>query len=188
MRIIIAAILGGIAMFAWTSVAHIATPLGSMGLQQIPDDAPIVASLQGALGANRGIYFFPSGGMATDDASQKAYAEKLKTSAEGLVIYNPPGAGGLQPRQLIIEACLEIGESLLLAIVLAAAARGFGARLGLAAVVGAVAAVSTNASYWNWYGFGDLYTAATMFTEVVKYLVAGLVAAVVLGRGKAKAS
>jgi hypothetical protein len=41
--------------------------------------------------------------------------------------------------------------------------------------------MATNFSYWNWYGFNLDYTLANAFTELVKFVVAGFVAAVVLG-------
>jgi hypothetical protein len=63
-------------------------------------------------------------------------------------------------------------ESLLAAFAIAAAA-GVARRLGVALAIGLVAALSTNFSYWNWYGFSWDYTLATAFTELLKYVLAG---------------
>jgi hypothetical protein len=81
-----------------------------------------------------------------------------------------------------VEFGLEIVESLLLAGVAALVAGGFGARMTAAALVGAIAAITTNLSYWNWYGFTLDYTLANGFMELMKYVIAGLVIALVLGR------
>jgi hypothetical protein len=62
----------------------------------------------------------------------------------------------------------------------------FGSRLGFALVVGL--AVTTNLSYWNWYGFPSSYTHATMFVEAIKYVVAGCIIALLMGKGSAKAA
>jgi hypothetical protein len=35
-RIILAGVLGGIAMFIWTAIAHMALPLGEAGIGEIP--------------------------------------------------------------------------------------------------------------------------------------------------------
>jgi hypothetical protein len=35
-------------------------------------------------------------------------------------------------------------------------------------------------SYWNWYGFPTVYTAAYMFMQIVGFLCVGLVVAFVL--------
>ena len=55
----------------------------------------------------------------------------------------------------------------------------FGARVGfVVTVAGVLAAIATNISYWNWYGFPTVYTSAYMFIQVVGFLCVGLVAAV----------
>jgi hypothetical protein len=40
----------------------------------------------------------------------------------------------------------------------------FGGRLGFFALLALLAAIATNISYWNWYGFPTVYTASYMFT------------------------
>jgi len=39
-RIFLAALLGAIAMFIWTSIAHMALPLGEAGIREIPNEVP----------------------------------------------------------------------------------------------------------------------------------------------------
>jgi hypothetical protein len=63
---------------------------------------------------------------------------------------------------------------------------GFGRRFGIAVLVGVIAGIATNLSYWNWYGFGLDYTLANAFIEVVKFAVAGLVIALMLRPKRAK--
>lgn len=79
-------------------------------------------------------------------------------------------------------------ESLLMAAIAALAAAGFARRLTIAVLVGVIAGMATNASYWNWYGFGLDYTLANAFIELVKFAVAGLVIALLLGRRSPKAA
>ena len=43
-----------------------------------------------------------------------------------------------------------------------------------------MAAIGSNVSYWNWYGFTWQYTLATIFIQLVGFLCVGLVAAFVL--------
>ena len=179
MRVLVAGVLGGIAMYIWASVAHIATPLARIGLQAPPGGDATIAALHDRFGDKQGQYFFPY--MAGHDAkAMAAQTEKLRTSPSGLIVYNPPGAGGMSPRRLGIEFGLELVESILTAAILAAAA-GFATRFGLAVGIGLIAALATNFSYWNWYGFNFDYTLANAFTELVKFAVAGFVAALVLG-------
>jgi hypothetical protein len=178
MRILIAGVLGGIAMFLWASIAHMATPLASIGLQPIPGGDATVTGLHQTLGDRAGLYFFPFAG--TGPRAMADQEAKLKVEPSGLLAYRPPGAGGVTPSLLGVEFALEVIESLLAAAVLAMAA-GFGARFGMAVAIGLVAAMATNFSYWNWYGFSLDYTLANAFTELMKFVVAGLVIAWVLG-------
>ena len=86
-------------------------------------------------------------------------AKALAASPTGIIAYNPPTAPAMG-RQLSIEFALELIESILTAIVIAAVAAGFGRSVAIAAVIGAIAGISTNFSYWNWYGFSLDYTIA----------------------------
>ena len=82
----------------------------------------------------------------------KNYDAKLAVSPSGLLIYHPPGQQSLTPGQLISEFLAELLESLL-AVVLLAQTRftTFGTRLGFVTVVGILASLPTNVSYWIWW-------------------------------------
>ena len=84
-------------------------------------------------------------------------------------------------RWLGIEFATELFESLL-AVFLLAQTRlvTFGARVGFVTVAGILAAIATNVSYWNWYGFPCVYTAAYVLIQIIGFLCVGLVAALVL--------
>src|SRR3954451_14499307 len=43
MRVLIAGILGAIAMYVWSTVAHVALPLGQLGLSQMPNEAAVLS-------------------------------------------------------------------------------------------------------------------------------------------------
>lgn len=184
MRTPIVGVLGAIAMFAWATVAHIATPLAAIGLQTLPNEAAVVTALHDSLGDKPGLYFFPNA-RGGDQAAMRAQMEKLRTQPHGLLVYTPPGGTGMSPTQLGTEFTLELIESVLTAVLLAAMAPGFIRRLGMAAAIGVIAAMATNFSYWNWYGFTLDYTLANAFTELMKFVFAGAVIAAVLGwRGR----
>ena len=58
----------------------------------------------------------------------------------------------------------------------------FAGRVGFVLVAGILAAITTNISYWNWYGFPRVYTASYMFIQIVGFFLVGIVAALVLPR------
>jgi len=41
-RVFLAGILGGIAMFVWTSIAHTVLPLGEAGIREIPNEKTVL--------------------------------------------------------------------------------------------------------------------------------------------------
>jgi hypothetical protein len=175
-RILLTALLGGLAMFAWKSVAHMALPLGQSGMREIPNEPALLGAMHSTLGDAAGLYFFPSMGSAPDAMAQ--YDKKLATNPSGLLIYHPPGAKSLTAAQMITELTTEMLEALLAAILLSRTRIAtYWGRTGFVTIVGIVASMATNLSYWNWYGFPIDYTGVYMMIEIVGFLCIGLVAA-----------
>jgi hypothetical protein len=194
-RYLIAGVLGGIAMFIWTSIAHMALPLGQAGIGEIPNEQAVVAAMQSNIGDKTGLYIFPGLGLGPEATRQqkreamKQMGESYAKNPSGVLMYHPAGRPLALGKLLGIEFATELLESVL-AVFLLAQTRlsSFGARVGFVTVAGILAALSTNVSYWNWYGFPCLYTASYMLTQVVGFFCAGFVAALVLKNTPAKAA
>jgi hypothetical protein len=186
-RVILAGLLGGVAMFVWSSVAHVALPLGQTGIKEIPNEQAVLGAMHTSLGEAHGFYFFPAAGQGPD--AMKQYTQKLAANPSGILIYHPPGAQALTAGQLITEFLTELIESLLVVFLLAQTRlSSFAARLGFVVIAGVVAALVTNVSYWNWYGFPTTYTAAYMGIQIVGFLCVGLVAGAMMKPAAAPAS
>ena len=186
-RVLLAGVLGGIGMFLWMSIAHMLLPLGRIGVSEIPNEAPVLAALQTALGNNSGLYIFPGMGVgpsatrAEQNYAMGHYQEKLNANPSGLLVYHPAGAKALAPSQLITEFLAEFIEAFFASLLLARAALGtYSRRVAFVTTIGLVAVISTNISYWNWYGFPTDYTIAYMVTELIGFLVVGLIAGKIL--------
>jgi hypothetical protein len=163
-------------MYIWTSVAHVALPLGEVGVQQISaaNEPPFLDAMKIVLKDQPGLYIFPNMPPGTP---MDEYGKKLKTSPSGLLIYKQAGAPALAPGQLIAEFLIEVVEVLLLAFLLAhTTLTGFGPRFGLVLAVAFLGSTWTNLSYWNWYSFPASYTLASIFVEFTGLSLAGLVA------------
>jgi hypothetical protein len=80
-----------------------------------------------------------------------------------------------------IEFGTELVEAIL-AVFLLAQTRiaSFVGRIGFVLVVGTLAAIAANVSYWNWYGFPSVYVGSYMLIQAVGFLCVGIVAALVL--------
>jgi hypothetical protein len=191
-RIILAGILGGIAMFIWTFLAHMALPLGEAGIRELPHEEAVLAALKANLGEGRGLYHFPGMGLGdnpTREAKKEAMrhmSEKLANGPSGILMYHSTRSVSFG-RLLGIEFATELLEAILAVFLLAQTRIGsFGGRVGFVFVAGILAAIATNVSYWNWYGFSKRYIAAYMFTEIIGFLCVGLVAALTLRSQKAE--
>ena len=60
MRLILAAVLGAIAMFFWSYVAHDLIPIAFAGIKEIPKEKEVSAALDNHIGDNPGTYMFPA--------------------------------------------------------------------------------------------------------------------------------
>jgi hypothetical protein len=71
MRILLAGVLGGIVMFIWTSIAHMA--LGEAGINEIPNESAVLSAMQSSIGDKTGLHIFPGLGVGkTQRASKRA--------------------------------------------------------------------------------------------------------------------
>lgn len=192
-RIILAGVLGGIAMFIWTSIAHMVLPLGETGIREIPNEQAVLAAMQANIGETSGLYVFPGPGLGPD-ATREQKSEAMKhmgdmyaKSPSGILMYHPPGRALAMGKLLGVEFSTELLESILVVFLLAQTGlASFGARLGFVFLAGILAAIATNVSYWNWYGFPCVYIAAYMFIQIVGFICVGIVAALVLGKNVSK--
>ena len=188
-RILLAGVLGAIAMFIWSAIAHMAPPLAHAGIHNgLPGEEKALAALKTELGDKGGLYLFPGSGAGDNPTREQMkeamahYPEKLAAHPSGLLMYHPAGARELSMAKLLtVEFLKQLVVSILAVFLLAQTCIAtYGGRVGFVFVVGLVAGITTNVSYWNWYGFPGAYTVPYMTIEIVGFLCAGLAAAFVL--------
>lgn len=187
MKILLAAILGAIVMFIWTSIAHMALPLGEAGIGEIPNESAVLGAMQSNIGDRTGLYIFPGLGVGKNATRQekseamKHMEEKLAANASGILMYHRPGLRFEFGKRLGIEFGTELLEAILVVFLLAQTRIGsFAGRVCFVLIAGILAAIATNVSYWNWYGFPSVYTASYMLIQIVGFFFVGIVAALVL--------
>ena len=189
MKILLAGVLGSIAMFIWTSIAHMFLPLGEAGLREIPNESAVLSAMQSNIGEQTGLYIFPGPGVGKNATRQekneamKHMAEKMAANPSGILMYHSPGRPFTIGKWLGIEFGTELLEAILVVFLLAQTGiASFAGRVGFVLLAGILAALATNVSYWNWYGFPCVYTASYMFIQIIGFLCVGIVAAFVLGK------
>jgi hypothetical protein len=189
-RIILAAVLGAIAMFIWTFVAHEVLPLGEAGISEIPNEEAVLTTMGSNLGDKDGLYIFPGMGLGPDvthaqrTEAMKTYPTKLEKNPSGLLLYHPAASRPLvMLKYLAVEFTTELLEALLVVFLLAQTRIvSFGGRVGFVTTAGIMAAIATNVSYWNWYGFPAVYTASYILIQIVGFFLVGVVAAIMFRR------
>jgi len=189
-RILLAGILGGLTLFVWLYVAHELLGLGEMGVGEIPNEGVVLSAMRGAI-PEAGFYIFPGVGLgpkATGEqrrAAMPEYMKKYEQSPHGVLVYHPASGPFQFGTALGREFALNVLQALLAAwlISIAASVRGYSARVGVVVVAGVLVAISTNVEYWNWYAFPGNYVAGYMTTQIVGFVLAGLVIAAFVKNG-----
>lgn len=186
-RVLLAGFLGGLGLFVWMSIAHMLLPLGRIGVSEMPNEAPVLAAMRAGLGDQSGMYIFPGMGVGANPSHAEMseamghYQEKLDANPSGILIYHPAGVRALTSAQLVVEFLTELLESLLACLLLAWGNLGtYSRRVAFVTTIGWIAMLSTNVSYWNWYGFPTNYTIAYMFTQLFGFFIVGLIAGRIL--------
>ena len=181
MRVLLAGLAGAVAMFIWTAIAHVATPLGTIGFSQIPNEAGVVQAMDSAIGAKPGLYFFPW--VAPNDRKMmEKVAAAERAHGHGLLLYHGPGQNidsDMSP-MLIKEFLKQFVQALIAAWIVSMLAVGYVTRVLVVTLIGVSAGIATNVSYWNWYGFPMDYTEVQVLIEIVSGFVAGLAIAAIV--------
>ena len=177
-RIIAAAIIGGIVVFAWGAFSHMVLPIGELGLASLPEEERMLAPMKGSI-TERGFYMFPGTSAHPDEAELKEWEARYKAGPRGVVVYDPSGGPAMGGGQLGSEFASGVGGALVLAIVLSAIGccwRGagraaHGALVGLA--MGVFAWLAVDVSYMVWYRFPAMFAAAGLIDQGVGWALAG---------------
>jgi hypothetical protein len=187
---LLAGVLGGLAFFFWSFVAHDVLPLGKAGIKEIPNEQAVLSSMKANMPED-GLYLLPGLGLpenaarAQQSAAMEARMHKVETGPSGLLAYHP-ALNFSFGRALGVELGTNILQVLLAVILLGQTSLvSFAARWRFITIAGVLAALSTNISYWNWYGFPGNYTLAYVCTVAMGFVFAGLVAAAIVKPGAA---
>ena len=182
MRVLVAAIFGGIVMFLWGAVAHTVLSLGNPGMQQPAHEDVVLNSLHEGFGNHAGVYILPS--IDWKDPSAKAvYQAKAGTSPYAWVVYVPQGVDMTDmSRQLPRQWASDTLAALVLAAVMALAPFSFGRRLCIAAMAAIFAWLSAVVPDSTWYLFPYAFTLSALLEQLIGWLLAGAVMAWWLGR------
>src|SRR5579862_4591620 len=95
-RIVLSGIAGAVLVFLMSTVFHLATRLGEVGVKGIANEDAVMATLRSEIHES-GFYYFPGPNMAPGrtkeqmDADNAAYMAKYKAGPNGIIILNTGG-------------------------------------------------------------------------------------------------
>jgi hypothetical protein len=180
-KVIVGGLVGGLVVFFWGAIAHMALPIGEMGIRQIPNEDAVLGVLRPTI-QEPGFYFFPGMDMSrrASESEKEAWAAKLKQGPAGVLIIQPQGAEAMSPRQLGTEVVTDIVAALLAALLLTQVRAGYRGRVAFVTLLGVFGFVTISVPYWNWYAFPTDFTAAEAIDQVVGWFLAGLVLAAIV--------
>lgn len=181
MRILIAGLVAAIAMFVWSAIAHMATPLAATGVSQMQDEKVVLGAMKQGIGEKSGLYIFPWVDPK-DPKMMDKMSERMKTDPDGILIYHPAGSTSTDMTPLMIkEFAKQLAQALIAAFLLSLTVMtGYAARAGFVMMIGVFAALGTDTSYWIWYGFPLDYTLAQITIALGEAVAAGLVIAAIV--------
>jgi hypothetical protein len=180
-RLVLAAVLGGLLMFVWGAVAHMVLPFEREAMKPIPNEAAVLSTLGSNLSAP-GMYYFPwtdMSGKATPE-QQKAWQAQIASGPSGLLIYKPNSAEAMSPRQLLSEFLSNVLAAFFGALLLIQLPGGFGRRALSMAAIGIAAWLSISVSQWTWFNFPTSFLIGDLADQFGGWLLAGIGMAVML--------
>ncbi|MEO8041693.1 MAG: hypothetical protein ABI646_03685 [Acidobacteriota bacterium] len=174
-RIIIAALVGGLVMFCWGAFSHMVLPFAEAGVTSVPNEAAVTSALQSNI-KDPGFYFLPGmvGGHNATEEVKAAWAAKYATGPTAILIYHPDGETAMSPKQLGTEFLSNTLGALFVALIMSFSGAGFIRRVEIATLVGAAGWASISLSQWNWYRFPTPVILAEGFDQIVGWLITGI--------------
>ena len=143
--------------------------------------------MQSSIGDKTELYIFPGLGVGKNatheekSETMKQMQQRIAANPSGILMYHPPGRQFAFGKSLVIEFSTEVLQAILVIWLLAHTHIGsFAGRVGFVLIAGILAAITTNISYWNWYGFPGVYTVSYILIEIVGFFLVGIVAALLL--------
>ncbi|MEP7211894.1 MAG: hypothetical protein ABI791_02385 [Acidobacteriota bacterium] len=176
-RIILAGILGGLAMFFWSAISHGAL---DFGVEPLSNEAAVVANLQANI-AEPGFYFIPGIDMKNStEAEQAEWTKKYEAGPNAIVIYHPTGKKAFGAERMGTELASNILACAFAAFAISFVSAGFVMRAMIGPIFGLVGWLSIVASYWNWYRFPTKMVETELIDQLGGWLVAGIVIAIIV--------
>lgn len=175
-RVLLGGVIGGVVMFVWGAIYHLAIPISMAGLSSLPNEEFVLTSLKASI-TEPGLYFFPGMDMsqAMTPEATAAWEAKQKAGPVGLLLYNPTGSEPMSAMQLLSELGADILAAFIAVMVVVNIRGSYGRRVLAVAALGLFAWLTLSLSYLIWYRFPAAHICAEGIDQVVGWALVGLV-------------
>jgi hypothetical protein len=175
-KVLIAALVGGIVVFAWGALSHMALGLGEVGVKWLPNQETVLPALKTGV-PDPGLYLFP---YSEDPAQWEA---AYRDGPHGLLVVGPKGELAMG-RRMGLELLTDVLGAFLLAWVASrlAGSMGWARGAALGAVLGLFAHIGIDASYSIWYDFPWKYALGQGVDHLVGWSLGGAAIGALLRR------
>jgi hypothetical protein len=178
-RILLGALVAGLALFAWEAVAHMLTPLGTMGFKTLPDEKTVVDSINKTV-RQGGLYLYPAPKEGSASDTSTVYPMGM------LLVHG--GSMAISPMQLLVQFLTDVVTMLVVGMILAQVnpAAPSGMRWIVVLLMSLLSTLRWGIPYINWYDFPRRLVLADLIMNVVGYAIAGyILTKMVQGRARA---
>jgi hypothetical protein len=178
MKLLVAGIVGGVVLFLWGFVWHAVLPFGTAGMKTMAADkeAVVLEQMRGAM-SERALYIFPGFDFDDPEAMEsEPYKSRAASGPNGIVVFAPGPALEMGASTLISQLVFDLFEALVAAFLVAnlAPSMGFAKRVALMPLLGVVATLMVDGSYWIWYRFPTEYFVSQLVSNALGTLFAGI--------------
>ena len=84
-RIVLAAVLAGMVLFAWQSISHMVVELGEVGIREIPNEDAVLAAMRQSI-PEPGFYLFPGMPVPPNATKEQQQAAMIRANVAIAVI------------------------------------------------------------------------------------------------------
>lgn len=181
MRVILAAILGGIVMFVWGAFSHMVLDLEGSMIHQIPNEAAVVAAMKENIKED-GVYALPGVDMTRQPSPEEmtAWSAKYKEGPTAMIFYHTTGTDVFTPKQFGVQMLADVLAALFGSAILFLAAVSWGRGVAISTLIGLGGWCALEIPYWDWYRFQWEFIRADLIDQVAAWFLAGIVIAFIL--------
>lgn len=185
-KVLLPGIIGGLAVFIWSFVSHMALPVGTMGIKTIPSaEDKVIGAMKDNIPED-GLYFMP--GHDLNRQPTDAEKEKYRKGPTAFLVYHTTGVEMITAGQLLRQLLFQILGGLIAAFIVSLTVASLGVRALAVALIGLFSWLTVNLPHWNWYRFPAAFTIGAGIDNVIGWLLGGLLIAWLVQRAEKRAA